>query len=119
MLVEYKLYCFYGKVRLICQDIEKNGRRYTNVLDENFQPLDVRHGYARLPYALTEKKQELKEIAQTLAAPFAFVRVDLYAIQTHIYFSELTFTPATCVLPNFKKSFLLSEGEKLILGSAH
>ena len=34
------------------------------------------------------------KIAEDLAAPFPFVRVDLYNINERIYFSELTFTPA-------------------------
>ena len=34
------------------------------------------------------------KIAETLAALFPFVRVDLYDIDGRIYFSEMTFTPA-------------------------
>ena len=33
-------------------------------------------------------------IAETLASPFPFVRVDLYDVNGKIYFSEMTFTPA-------------------------
>ena len=32
-------------------------------------------------------------IAEKLAKPFIFVRVDLYVIQNKIYFGELTFHP--------------------------
>jgi hypothetical protein len=34
------------------------------------------------------------QLAEKLAAPYPFVRVDLYNIDGKIYFSELTFTPA-------------------------
>ena len=37
---------------------------------------------------------EMVKIAEDLASPFPFVRVDLYNINERIYFSELTFTPA-------------------------
>lgn len=99
MLVEYKLYCFFGKVRLICQNIDKDGKRYTNVLNEHFEPLDVRFGYDRLPYPLTDKKEELIAVAQKLSAPFAFVRVDLYENGGQIRFSELTFHSGGGLVP--------------------
>lgn len=38
--------------------------------------------------------EDMVKIAESLAAPFPFVRVDLYDIDGRIYFSEMTFTPA-------------------------
>ena len=37
---------------------------------------------------------EAIKIAEDLASPFPFVRVDLYIINEKIYISEMTFTPA-------------------------
>ena len=33
-------------------------------------------------------------LAEKLAIPFPFVRVDLYCVNNQIYFGEMTFTPA-------------------------
>ena len=37
----------------------------------------------------------MKSIAEQLAAPFPFVRVDLYDIRGGIYFGEMTFFPGS------------------------
>ena len=118
-LVEYKLYCFNAKVRFICQNIDKNGRRYTNVLDENFNTIPVRFGYDNLKYPITEKSQELVCIAEKLASPFGFVRVDLYENKGEILFSELTFHSGGGLVPfdpeyfdyEFGKFFEESKGD--------
>ena len=39
---------------------------------------------------------EMLEIAERLSEGFPFVRVDLYAVGSHVYFGELTFTPEAC-----------------------
>lgn len=99
VLVEYKLYCFQGKVKLICQNIEKCGKRYTNVLNQEFQQIPVRFGYDNLTYPVTEKKEELLWVAEQLSQPFDFVRVDLYENQGRIVFSELTFHSGGGLVP--------------------
>ena len=35
--------------------------------------------------------------AETLSAPFPFVRVDLYEVEGKVFFGELTFTPAAAM----------------------
>ena len=35
---------------------------------------------------------EMLDVCRKLSAPFQFVRVDLYVVDSHIYFGELTFT---------------------------
>ena len=51
------------------------------------------------------------KIAEALASPFPFVRVDLYNIKGKIYFSEMTFTPAkgTLILDDDKCDFEMGE----------
>ena len=98
-LAEYKLYCFNGKAKLICQNVDKDGKRYTNVLNEKFEKIPVKFGYPNIEYPLTEKKSELIEIAEKLAKPFRFVRVDLYENNGKILFSELTFHSGGGLVP--------------------
>jgi len=55
--------------------------------------------------------EEMVKIAEILAKPFPFVRVDLYNINGKIYFGELTFTPAkgTLILDDDKCDFEMGE----------
>lgn len=105
VLVEYKLYCFHGVVRLICQNIDKCGKRYTNVFDANWEHIPVRFGYDQCDYPLTDKKEELIITAEKLSAPFDFVRVDLYENDGLIRFSELTFHSGGGLVPFEPESY--------------
>lgn len=98
-LTEYKIYCFSGSAKLICQNVEHEGRRYTNVFDRNFCPIPVRFGYNNFDYPVTEKKEELICIAEKLSEKFEFVRVDLYENNGKILFSELTFHSGGGLVP--------------------
>lgn len=98
-LVEYKLYCFNGKVKMICQNVDSGGKRFTNVLDENFNKIPVKFGYETMDYPVTNKKDELVKIAEKLSQPFDFVRVDLYENEEKILFSELTFHSGGGLVP--------------------
>ena len=53
----------------------------------------------------------MKTLVAKLATGFAFVRVDLYEIEGHVYFGEMTFTPS-CGHFSYK-----SEGTDEYLGS--
>lgn len=110
-LVEYKLYCFNGRAKLICQNIDKDGKRHTNVLDENFEKIPVKFGYDTLDFPVTDKKRELVEIAEKLSAPFDFVRVDLYENGGKILFSELTFHSGGGLVPFEPKEYDVTFGE--------
>ncbi len=54
---------------------------------------------------------EMVKIAERLASPFPFVRVDFYDIDGKIYFSEMTFTPAkgTLILDDDKADYEMGE----------
>lgn len=44
-----------------------------------------------IPPGFSEKTDEIIQMAQKLAKPFDFVRVDFYIAERGIFFSELTF----------------------------
>ena len=110
-LVEYKIYCFNGKAKLICQNVDKGERRYTNVFDENFAQIPVRFGYDNIEYPVTNEKERLVEIAEKLASPFDFVRVDLYENDGKILFSELTFHSGGGLVPFEPKEYDIKFGK--------
>ena len=91
-LPEMKVFCFGGKAKLISYNIFENSQTYVNMYDENWNYLNVAEGYPHFAdKTVPENHAEILRVAEALAAPFDFVRVDLYNIDGRILFSELTF----------------------------
>ena len=94
-IIDYKFYCYNGICRhfLVCMD-RKTKTKYINY-DLNYNCIKLSpNSY------VTEKKFEkppvfhtMLQIAEKLAKPFPFVRVDFYDIDGKIYVGELTFSP--------------------------
>lgn len=106
IIEEFKLFCFNGKVRMISYNKGEGHDRRTNLFDENWNKLNVRYGYSGFDIEkMPENKDELISLAERLAEPFEFVRVDLYNIDGKIYFSELTFHPGGGLVPFTPKEF--------------
>ncbi|MDE6498670.1 MAG: carbonic anhydrase [Muribaculaceae bacterium] len=98
-LDDYKFFCFGGKMRYLSVDKDRYADHTRAFYDRelNFLP-DV----AGKAYKVVEKAPELPanidemvRVAESLAAEFPFVRVDLYNVDGKIYFGELTFYPAS------------------------
>ena len=95
---EYKIHVFNGVARSL---YVVTGRgtdiRYTNYYID-WTPFDGSqfNGWkkADLPLEKPTNFAAMAEMAETLAKPFPFVRVDLYDVNGKIYFGEMTFTPA-------------------------
>lgn len=95
-LVEYKLHCFSGKVKLIELHVE----RYINKREDYYSPDwrklkikgKVRNSKLDIPKPIFLEK--LLELAEKLAESFEYIRVDFNVVDNKLYFSELTFTPA-------------------------
>lgn len=96
--IEYKIHVFNGKAKYL---YVVTGRgvdiRYNNYYID-WTPFDEAqfNGWKKTDYELKKPSNFSKMIslAETLAKPFPFVRVDLYNIDGVIYFGEMTFTPA-------------------------
>lgn len=94
-LNEVKLYCINGVVRFIVDNYEDDKIRYSNMYTRNWEWRDVTCGFpSNKSIPKPGNGDELVRIAENLAKPFAFVRVDLYNVDGKIIFSELTFCPA-------------------------
>ncbi len=111
---DYKIYCFHGEPLyiLVCLEREKGKPKfYFFDYAWNFCPI-TRDGQAA-PAGFTlprpDRLEDMLEHAQRLAAPFPFVRVDMYDINNQLVFGELTFTPSggldTARLPETDRMF--------------
>lgn len=108
---EYKIHVFNGKAKSLYVVTSRNvDIRYNNYYID-WTPFDGSqfNGWKKTDKELEKPSNlaELKHIAETLAAPFPYVRVDLYDINGKIYFSEMTFTPAkgTLILDDDQADF--------------
>ena len=101
-LLDYKCYCFHGKVLaiLILARSETNGTAAVFMSPEWELISDVSNKYKRV--ILPEKPECLDEMikaAEVLAEPFPFVRIDFYQQDGRAVFGEMTFTPAAGINP--------------------
>lgn len=91
-LPEMKVFCFGGKAKFISHTICIGGKTYSNLFDSKWNYLNIRRGYHHYrDKSIPKNHCKIIEVAERLAAPFDFVRVDLYNVDGKIYFSELTF----------------------------
>ncbi len=94
MPIDYKVYCFDGKPKLIlvCTEREENLR--LSFFDTEWNVVNI--GEMEPDYQLKKPQllSEALEICEKLSKSFPFVRVDLYDCENRIIFGELSFTPA-------------------------
>lgn len=112
---DYKFHMYNGKLGF-CLVCGTRGTGLTlSILDSEWNRIDAI--IPKFVYKGEVPKPALYDqmigIAKTLSADFHFVRVDLYEIDGHIYFGELTFSPANCCFPRYKQKFREAEGPKL------
>jgi hypothetical protein len=96
--IEYKLHVFNGKAKYFYVVTGRGSDiRYNNYYID-WTPFEAAqfNGWVKADQspAKPESFGEMIKIAEILAKPFPFVRVDFYDINGKIYFGEMTFTPA-------------------------
>lgn len=103
-LTDYKFYCFDGvpKYLYVSSGLENHATARISflTLDWKFAPFG-RSDYKpfeELPRK-PENLQAMIETAKNLSEGFPFLRVDLYEIKGKIYFSELTLSPCSGMMP--------------------
>ncbi len=98
-LVDYKFLCCNGKCRGMQVNHDVGDKHFVDYYDGDWNLFpDMNCGVAlNSGKAIPKPEQfdEMKEIAEKLAKPFPFVRVDLYNINGKIYFGEMTFFPGS------------------------
>ena len=95
---DYKFFMCGGKFKymLIATDRENDQELTHDFFDSDFNVLDVSYGEIKRAKHTPEKPknfQKMIEVAEQLAKPFPFVRVDFYQVDGKVYVGELTFTP--------------------------
>ncbi len=119
-LIDYKFYCFDGQPKFlyISKGLENHSTASISFvsLDWEFEPFrrnDFKP-FDELP-PKPKKFDEMIKIAKKLSAGMSFVRVDLYEINNQVYFSELTFSPCSGLMPFDKEEYDKIIGDMLTL----
>lgn len=113
-LTDYKVHCFNGepKLILVCKDRFTQTGLTEDFFDPQWKQLDIQrstHPNASDKIAKPEELLEMLALSKRLSENIPFLRVDFYIIEHKIYFSELTFFPAS----GFEK-FVPEQYDKLL-----
>lgn len=92
---DYKFFCSNGKVKFIQVDSDRFSNHQRTILTTEWTETDILIRYRAMEELppRPEGLSEMLKLAEKLAEPFQFVRVDLYYHEKCIYFGELTFFP--------------------------
>ena len=100
-LLDYKIFCFHGEAKLMfidmdvaAEDGKHNPYPKRNIYDRNFVLQDFTMFLPNFDESLVKKPNNLGQmlkIAEKIAVPFPFCRVDLYNNNGEIKFGEVTF----------------------------
>jgi len=103
---DYKLYLFHGRCQIIHVDRDRFGHHTRNLYDRAFRPLDVQLRHPLGPHQPPPPTfSRMLNLAETLAQPFSFVRIDFYTIGEAVYVGEFTHWPASGYCPFNPVSF--------------
>ena len=96
-LKDYKFFCFNGRVEFFKIDFDRNIEHHANYYNrnmeiQNFGELLCLPNYNKkidIPVNLSD----MIKFAEKLSSDLLFARIDLYNVNNHIYFGEITFYP--------------------------
>jgi hypothetical protein len=100
-LPDFKFHCFNGvaKCVLVCvgRNSKAGGHACMNVYDMNWNKLPYEPGFRNIPWEMPKPSnfEEMVAIAEKIAKYVGncYSRIDLYNVNNHIYFGEITFYP--------------------------
>ncbi len=90
---EYKFFCFDGLPKIVMVVKDRENVAKSNFYDLNFMRLPLKIENPNFEDAVNKPQnfEEMLRIAGVLSKGIRHVRVDLYNVDEHIYFSEMTF----------------------------
>ncbi len=93
---DFKLHCFNGKLQFTQVDMDRHTNHTRNLYDLNWNFIECKWLYenGRL-VDKPSKYDQMKVVAEKLARDFTYARIDLYLVEEHIYFGEITFHPGS------------------------
>ena len=93
--VDFKFYCFAGRVEFVMMHFDRFGDHVTKAFDRSFEPVEIGFHLPAIngPHPRPPRFDSMVSVAETLARDFDFIRVDLFAVGDAIYFGELTSYP--------------------------
>lgn len=99
-LIDFKVFCFWGKSQFFSVNYSENNKAYHGLFFSDGRPIPIRNRYHNIQDDFFLHQRELlNSLAEKLASPFEFVRVDFYLCDSRIYFSELTFHSGGGIVP--------------------
>lgn len=112
---DYKFFCFNGKVKIIQVDFDRFGNQKRNLYDRAFNRIEGQLLYPNFDGEVLKPTglDRAIEIAEVLSKEFSFIRVDLYIVNNHVYFGELTNYPGNGFI-NFRPETLEQHAGSLL-----
>lgn len=91
---DYRFWVFHGETKLIQVTADRFRDWSTTFYDRSWKPQELQLvGYPTRPTTRPSRLDEMIQVAEVLGHDFDMVRIDLYCIDDHVYFSEITLSP--------------------------
>jgi hypothetical protein len=109
-LLDYKIFCYGGKAKLIQVDVDRHIRHARKFYDTRWNELPFSLLYPRSTRVLEKPRNldEMLSLGDSLSSQFDFVRVDLYSDGERCFVGEITNCHG-----NAWESFIPRSAEKL------
>ena len=119
-LRDYKFFVFNGKAKalFIASERQKEGEETKfDFFDMDYNHLPIKNGHpnAEVPPQKPETFEQMRVLAEKLAADVPHLRVDFYEVDGKIYFGELTFSHWTGMVPFEPAEWDKAFGDWLVL----
>lgn len=123
-LVDYKFFCFNGKVKALFVATDRQSQEEEtkfDYFDENYYKLDIINGHpcSKVPPQKPISFEEMKNKAELLSCGIPHARIDFYDVDGHIYFGEITLFHWGGFMPFSPQSWDKTFGDWLVLPSKY
>jgi hypothetical protein len=110
---DFKFFMFRGKLGMVIVDQDRFSGHTSALMSADWRRLDVRTTFPApaTPPEKPARYDKMVEIAEKLSSDFEFARIDLYNVDGHIYFGEITHFPGGGTTRIRPRQFDLALGE--------